>query len=153
MLRVQDKLQQLLLPAVEGLGYELVGIEYVAQGKHSVLRIYIDSDEGITVDDCSRVSHQVNGVLEVEDPIPGQFTLEISSPGLDRPLFTAEHFARFVGSTVKLRLYHPVEGRRKVKGIIDRVEDEIVYIKDMDEEQLYSLEMDNIEKANLVPEF
>ena len=85
----EERLRRLLEPAVEGFGYELLGVQLLAQGHHSKLRVYIDSEEGITVDDCARVSHQVSGVLEVEDPIPGQYTLEVSSPGMDRPLFRA----------------------------------------------------------------
>ncbi|MDH5614342.1 MAG: ribosome maturation factor RimP, partial [Gammaproteobacteria bacterium] len=82
-------------PAITAMGYELVGVEYLRQGKQGLLRIYIDSENGITVDDCGKVSHQVSGILEVEDPIRENYVLEVSSPGLDRPLYTAEHFVRF----------------------------------------------------------
>ena len=146
----QDKLTQLLAPAIEGLGYELVGIEHLPSGKHSVVRIYIDSPEGITVDDCSRVSHQVSGVLEVEEPIKGQFHLEVSSPGIDRPLFELEHFERFVGNKVKLKLHQAVEGKRKITGVIDRVEGEDIYIQDGDSEMNFQLHIDDIDKANII---
>ena len=152
MSRSQDKLTQLLTPAVEGLGYELVGIEHLPQGKHSLLRVYIDSAEGISVDDCSRVSHQVSGVLEVEEPIKGQFHLEVSSPGIDRPLFKLEHFQRFLGKKVKLKLYQAVEGRRKIIGFIERVDGNDIYIQDSDSDMSYQLQMDDIDKANIIAE-
>ncbi len=152
MSRSHDKLTELLKPAVEGLDYELVGIEHLPMGKHSLLRIYIDSDKGITVDDCSRVSHQVSGVLDVEEPIKGQYTLEVSSPGIDRPLFSAEQFARFTGSKVKLRLYHAVEGKRKIHGSIERVDGEEIVVADADSDIQFHLHMDDIDKANIISE-
>ena len=146
----QDKLTQLLRPAVEGLGYELVGIEHLPMGKHTVLRIYIDSSDGITVDDCSRVSHQVSGVLEVEEPITGQFTLEVSSPGIDRPLFNFEQFKEFVGSKVKLKLYHAIEGKRKIVGLIESIDGDDIVIKEADSDTSFQLQMDDIDKANII---
>jgi ribosome maturation factor RimP len=146
----QDKLTQMLQPAVEGVGYELVGVEHLPMGKSTVLRIYIDSPDGITVTDCSRVSHQVSGVLDVEEPIKGQFTLEVSSPGIDRPLFNIEQFAQFVGSKVKLKLYHAIEGRRKITGVIDSVEGEDIIVKEVDTDERIQLQMDDIDKANII---
>jgi len=146
----QDKLTQLLKPAVEGLGYELVGIEHLPMGKHTVLRVYIDTADGITVDDCSQVSHQVSGVLEVEEPIKGQFTLEVSSPGIDRPLFDVEQFKQFVGSKVKLKLYHAIEGKRKIIGLIDSVEGDDIIILDTDSDARFQLQIDDIDKANII---
>ena len=139
-------------PAVSGLGFELWGVEYIGQGKHSVLRLYIDSENGVTLDDCTDVSHQVSGILEVEDPIKGQYNLEVSSPGLDRPLFTTEQFARYVGSNVKVRLRQAVLGRRKFTAMIDAVEgDEIVLVDETGE--AINVHMSDIEKANVEPEF
>lgn len=148
----QDKLTQMLKPAVEGLGYELVGIEHLPMGKHTVLRIYIDSsdDDGITVDDCSRVSHQVSGVLEVEEPIKGQFTLEVSSPGIDRPLFSFEHFEQFVGSKVKLKLFHAIEGKRKITGMIESIDGDDIIINDADSDSKFQIQIDDIDKANII---
>jgi len=146
----QDKLTQLLRPAVEGLDYELVGIEHLPMGKHTVLRIYIDSPNGITVKDCSDVSHQVSGVLEVEEPIKGQFTLEVSSPGIDRPLFNFEQFKKFVGSKVKLKLYHAIDGKRKITGVIESIEGDDINVKDAESEQIFQLQMDDIDKANII---
>ncbi|TDY02576.1 ribosome maturation factor RimP [Thiohalophilus thiocyanatoxydans] len=147
-----DKLTTLIASAVQALDYELVGVEHQTQGKHSVVRVFIDSEEGVTLADCEQVSHQISGVLDVEDPIRGRYNLEVSSPGLDRPLFTPEHYTRFLGEKVKLRLRHAVEGRRKLAGRIDKVEGEVVHITD-DAGQTYELTMDEIEKANLVPDY
>ncbi len=146
----QDKLTELLRPAVEGLGYELVGIEHLPMGKHTVLRIYIDSSNGITVSDCSQVSHQVSGVLEVEEPIKGQFTLEVSSPGIDRPLFNFEQFKQFVGSKVKIKLYHAIEGKRKITGLIESIEGEDINVKDADSDTVFQLHIDDIDTANII---
>jgi ribosome maturation factor RimP len=149
---LEQRVMRLLEPTVSALGYELLGVEYLAQGKHSRLRIYIDAATGIGLEDCETVSHQVSGVLDVEDPIRGQYSLEVSSPGLDRPLFRPEHFARFVGEKVKLRLYHPRDGQRNFHGRIAAVDNEEIYIS-MDDGNQLALRCDDIEKANLVPEF
>ena len=116
MRHVPEKLQDLIESVVSSLGYELVGVEYLTQGRGGLLRVYIDSEDGINLDDCSRVSHQLSGVLDVEDVIRGQYQLEVSSPGLDRPLFSLAHFERFVGQQVKLKLAVPIHGQRKFRG-------------------------------------
>merc|ERR1711916_184587 len=95
--KLEEKLTEMLEPGVEALGFELVGIEFVRAGKHSILRVYIDHENGISVDNCADVSHQVSAILDVEDPIATEYALEVSSPGMDRPLFTIEHFAQVVG--------------------------------------------------------
>lgn len=141
----------MLAPSVEDLGYELVGIEYIRAGKHSTLRIYIDHENGILVDDCAAVSHQVSAIMDVEDPISSEYTLEVSSPGLERPLFNAEHYQRFAGAEVKLVLRMPVQNRRKWKGVIDSVEGEIVSLNVDGEIERFALS--NIQKANIVPKF
>ncbi len=145
------QLQQLLEPGVTALGYELLGIEHLAQGRHSVLRLYIDSPEGIGVEDCERVSHQVSGVLEVEDPIKGQYTLEVSSPGLDRPLFKPEHYERFVGEVVSVRLARPLGDRRRFKGRLLALRDGMVVIEQDGVE--VALPLEDIDKAQLVPQW
>ena len=145
------KLHELIEPSVKALGLELWGIEYLAQGTHSVLRVFIDSEDGITVDDCARVSHQISGVLDVEDPISGHYNLEVSSPGMDRPLFTLEQFAAWAGNQIQVRLRVPFEGRRKFKGLLNGVEgDEVLLIVDKEE---YLLPIDLIDRANIVPQF
>ncbi len=148
-----DRLTELVASAVEPLGYELLGVEYLPQGHHSVLRIYIDSPDGITLDDSERASRQVSAVLDVDDPIKGQYSLEMSSPGLDRPLFTAEHFSQFIGHEVKLRLHSPLEGRRKFKALITNVEGDLIHLASSDSDEKWQISLEMIEKANLVPKF
>lgn len=144
-------LTALLAPAIQTLGCELAGIEFVTSGKHSVLRLYIDKPDGVTLDDCQAVSHQVSGILDVEDPIPGQYTLEVSSPGLDRILFDAKDFARFAGHRISVRNRVAIDGRRKFTGLLLGIEqDEVVVRIDDDTEIL--LPLDQIEQARLVPE-
>lgn len=145
------QLDQLIRPVVEGLGYQLWGIEYRSQGKHTVLRIYIDQEQGIDVDDCAKVSRQVSGVLDVEDPINVEYTLEVSSPGMDRPLYELDQFAQFAGYHVQVRLRAPFEGRRNFSGLLKGVEGEdVVVVVDNHE---YLLPIDGIDKANIVPQF
>ncbi|MBR9828968.1 MAG: ribosome maturation factor RimP [Oceanospirillales bacterium] len=144
-------LQELIEPAVVALGLDLWGLDFHSAGRQSTLRIYIDGPEGVSVDDCARVSHQVSGILDVEDPIQEQYMLEVSSPGMDRPLFTLEHFKAYAGHTVQLRLRVPFEGRRKFKGLLNGVEgDEVLLVVD-DEE--YLLPVDYIDRANVIPQF
>lgn len=145
-------LEALFGPTLEAMGYELVGVEYQGGGRSGLLRLYIDSPQGITLDDCERVSHQASGLLDVADPIPGQYRLEVSSPGLDRPLFRPEHYRRFTGRRIRLRLRLPLNGRRKFDGVIERVTDDRVLIRREDEPRELELGFDEIEKANLVPE-
>ncbi|MCK5091313.1 MAG: ribosome maturation factor RimP [Gammaproteobacteria bacterium] len=145
-------LQNLVEPVVTSMGYDFVGLEVHSQPQGSLLRIYIDKDDGITADDCQRVSHQVSGVLEVEEPISGNYTLEISSPGLDRPLFTEEHFKRFAGNDVKIRVGSPVDGRRKFTGRLQGVDEEHHVVVRIDEQEFHLL-LANIEQARLVPQY
>lgn len=146
-----EQLQALLAPVVEALGYECWGVEFISQGRHSVLRVYIDRPEGILIDDCEAVSRQVSGILDVEDPISGEYTLEVSSPGMDRPLFTLEQFAKHAGEQVKIRLRSPYEGRRNYQGILHGVEEQDVVVLVDDHE--YLLPIDSIDKANIIPRF
>ncbi len=145
-------LQALLQPVVEDLGYEFVGMEFNPSASHGLLRIYIDRPgTGVVVDDCARVSREVSAVLDVEDPIPGQYTLEVSSPGLDRPLFTPEQFARFAGHKVKVSVLPPVDGRRKFTGVIVGVDGADIHLE-VDGEPLV-LSHASIQKARIQPEF
>lgn len=150
MRQAAEQLYGLLTPAVTALGYELVGVEHIRQGKHSVLRVYIDSDAGVTVDDCARVSHQISGVLDVEDPVRGEYSLEVSSPGLDRPLFSLAHFERFRGHRVRLVLGTPRDGRRRITGRLEGIRDQQVVVEMDGERLLFTLA--EIDKARLVPE-
>jgi ribosome maturation factor RimP len=148
---LKDRLLDLLLPEVEALGYELVELDPPAAGGSGTLRIYIDHEDGIGLDDCERVSHRISGVLDVEDPIPGQYLLEVSSPGLDRPLRTEEHFRRQAGKLVKIVLAAGRPGRRRYKGKVLGASDGVVEIE-VDDERV-SLPLSDVESARLVPEF
>ena len=146
------QLEDILRPVVEGLGYEFWGIEFRSHGHHSKLRVFIDDAEnGIAIDDCEKVSRQVSGVMDVEDPIQTEYTLEVSSPGMDRPLFRLEQYEAFIGHNVQIKLRMAFEGRRKFLGLIKGVEgDDVVVVVDDHE---YLLPFDSIEKANIVPVF
>lgn len=146
-----EQLQALLAPVVEALGYQCWGIEFLSQGRHSLLRVYIDHANGILIDDCEKVSRQLSGVLDVEDPISVDYTLEVSSPGMDRPLFKLEQYAARVGEQVKIKLRSPFEGRRNFQGLLRGVEEQDVVILVDDHE--YLLPVDLIDKANIVPRF
>ncbi|SIS06105.1 ribosome maturation factor RimP [Aquipseudomonas alcaligenes] len=146
-----EQLQAMLAPVVESLGYECWGVEFISQGRHSLLRVYIDHANGILVDDCEVVSRQVSAVLDVEDPISSEYTLEVSSPGMDRPLFTLEQFAKHVGEQVKIKLRSPFDGRRNFQGLLRGVEDQDVVVLVDDHEFL--LPIDLIDKANIIPRF
>ena len=119
---------ELIEPTVNALGLELWGIEHLLHGKRSLLRVYIDREEGVTIEDCEKVSRQVSGILDVEEPIAGEYTLEVSSPGMDRPLFTLEQISRYVGSIVHVRLRMPQNGRKKFKGLLQKVEGENICV-------------------------
>lgn len=151
MARQEDKLSALLAPVVEALGCELWGIEYSGSGKHSLLRIYIDSESGVGIDQCEQVSRQVGSLLDVEEVITGQYTLEVSSPGLDRPLYNLTQFRQFAGEDIKLRLRIPFEGQRKFQGRLNGVEGEDIVLMVEDNEYLFPIE--NIERATVVPRF
>lgn len=151
MASLEERLTEMLAPSVEDLGYELVGVEYVRAGKHSTLRVYIDQEAGILVDDCAAVSRQVSAIMDVEDPITNEYTLEVSSPGLERPLFTASQYAAFVGEEVKVQLRMPIQNRRRWKGVITSVDGEIISVAVEGKEERFALS--NIQKANIVPKF
>ena len=153
MAKIADKVLSILNPSVHDLGYELLGVEYVPSGKHSVLRLYIDSDEGIGVDDCETVSRQVSAIMDVEDPISGQYNLEVSSPGIERPLFSFPHYRRFLGHDVRIRTYRAIEGRRNFSGTIGSVSENSNAIELVTELGSVTLDIDLIEKANLVAHF
>ncbi len=148
---IEQRLTTFLEPSITGLGYELIGIEYVSGTHHPVVRIYIDKPDGIGVDDCERVSRQVSAVLDVEDPVQGHYTLEVSSPGLDRPLFTAAHYERVVGEEIKAKLHRPIAGRRNFKGTLLSVREGEVVIEVDGEERV--LPLSDIERARLVPKW
>lgn len=144
-----EALTTMLAPAVAAVGFELWGVDLLQQGRHSLLRLYIDGPEGVGVDDCATVSHQVSGVLDVEDPITGEYTLEVSSPGWDRPLFSLSQFGRFVGNEVSVRLASPLNGRRRYKGVVQRITDSEVEL--LVEGAAVLIPFAAIDKANVEP--
>ncbi len=146
-----SKLTSLIQPVVEDLGYEFVGLEYSSNPKNPALVLYIDQPNGIAVEDCEKVSREVASLLDVEDPIPGNYVLEVSSPGLDRPLFSLSQFEQFAHSIAQVTLFAPVSGRRKFKGRILGVTGDQVRI-DQDGTEV-QLEFGNIAKARLVPDY
>jgi ribosome maturation factor RimP len=148
VLMIQDELIKLLTPTIESMGYELWGCEYLAQGKHSLLRIYIDKSEGIGIDDCQAVSKQVSALLDVEDPIQGNYSLEISSPGIPRPLFNSSHYQQYAGQPIQVKTLKPINGKRKFLGTIASVSDSSVVLNINGEQQ--ELFFSNIVKASLI---
>ena len=148
----QEILKALIVPVVEAMGCEFWGLEYLSSGRSAMLRIYIDRNEGVVgVEDCAKISRQVGSLMDVEDLISGEYTLEVSSPGMDRPLYTLAQFETYVGEGVALRLRFPYEGRRNFKGRLSGVEGEDVLLVVDDHEFLFPI--DSIEKANIVPKF
>jgi len=145
-----NRLNALIGPAVEGLGYEFVGTEYIPRRRQSLLRVYIDSDSGISLDDCARVSDQLSGLLDVEEPIPGAYALEVSSPGLDRPLFFERHFERFRGANVRVKMCAPVAGQRNFKGTLDGCRDGAVIL--LQDGEAHTLPLEDISSARLIPD-
>ena len=148
---MNESLERLLEPVLVGLGCRLWGMEQLTQGKQSTLKVYIDSDDGVGVEDCVRVSRQISSLLDVHDPFDGRYTLEVSSPGLDRRLFTKSQFEEFVGATIRVRLRTPYEGQRRFSGVLSGIEgDDVVLRIDADEEFLFSL--GDLDRANVIPE-
>ncbi|WP_053981603.1 ribosome maturation factor RimP [Marinagarivorans algicola] len=152
MASIQQRLEDMLGPVVASLGCELWGLEYLPQGSHrALLRIYIDKADGIGVDDCEKVSRQVSSVLDVEDPVSSEYTLEVSSPGMDRPLFKLEQFVESIGLKANVRLRIAFDGRRNFKGLLKGVEGDEVVLEVDSEEFLLPFEL--IDKANIIPTF
>ncbi|WP_028389106.1 ribosome maturation factor RimP [Legionella fairfieldensis] len=147
---IQNEIAQMLKPLIDDLGYELWGCEYLSQGRHSLLRIYIDKENGINIEDCEQVSKQVSAWLDVEDPISGNYSLEVSSPGVPRPLFYKEQYERYLGDKVQVKLFKPLNGSRKLSGTIDSVNGDVLILK-VGEEQL-EVQFSHIVKANLIGE-
>ncbi len=146
--KFEQKLTDMLRPAVEETGKELLGVEFISAGNNSVLRLFVDHENGINVDDCAEVSRQVGAILDVEDPISSEYNLEVSSPGVDRPLFELSHFKQVIGETINVKLSMPLNGRRKFKGLLAAIENDtlIIEVDGID----YELVINNVDKANLV---
>ena len=147
----QTQLEVLIEPVVESLGCELWGLDFHAQGKKSLLRVYIEKEGGVGLSDCEAVSRQLGSVFDVEDPIRSEYTLEISSPGMVRPLYKLAQFQAYTGSMVAVRLRVNFEGRKKFSGLLKGVEDDEIVLEVDNEEYLLPFEL--IDKANVVPTF
>ncbi len=142
-------LSELISPVIEDMGFVFWGLEYMPQKNNAILRVYIDHENGVNVNDCANCSHEISGLLEVEDPINGAYVLEVSSPGLDRVLFTVDQFKNYVGEFVQVKLAQPVSGARNIKGTIKSVsDDEIIVANEVTE---YGFELTNVMKARLKP--
>lgn len=151
MATLEEKLQALLQGSVEDLGCELWGVECQRAGRFLTVRLYIDKEGGVTVDDCADVSRQVSAILDVEDPIADKYTLEVSSPGLDRPLFTLSQFVRFVGEDIAVHLRIPVQDRRKWQGKLEKIENDMLTL--IVDGQPQVLVFGNVQKANVIAKF
>lgn len=149
MKQINPELQERLAQCVSALGVELVGCEQQPMGRQVILRLYIETPTGVTADDCQRVSHQVSGLLDVEDPFQGRYVLEVSSPGIDRVLFTLAQCERFIGSEVKVRLHQPLENRRQFRGVLVRVEGEALHVQLASGESVV-LPFAWVDKANVI---
>ncbi|MGQ0696670.1 MAG: ribosome maturation factor RimP [Panacagrimonas sp.] len=148
---LQDRLISLIEPLVESLGYELLLLEYGPQGRSALLRLFLDAADGVTLGDCERVSREVAALLDVEDPIRTAYQLEVSSPGLDRPLAKPEHFERFAGKKAKVELAAPLNGQKKFVGTICGTSTEGVRLAV--EKGEVELAFSSIQKARLVPDY
>ena len=144
-------LTELFEPVVEAMGYELVGVEFHAAGRYGTLRVYIDRDDGVSLDDCAAISHQISGILDVEEPIKQAYDLEISSPGIDRPLFKLADYERFSGELAKIKLSVAQQGRKNFKGRLQGVIEPSQVAIEVDGER-FELPFADIARANLVGE-
>ena len=149
--RREQELERLLAPTVEAMSCQMWGLEYHAAGRSATLRVYIDAPQGVTVEDCERVSHQLSGVLDVAAPIASDYTLEVSSPGLDRVLFKPDQYPRYVGATLDVRLRFPLDGRRRFVGRLLDASDEAIALN-VDGERAV-LPMAQIQRTRIVPEY
>ena len=144
-----DELTRLLEPGIASLGYELANLELRVGGRDGLLRVFIDKPDGVGLEDCEAVSRHISAVLDVEDPLPGHYVLEVSSPGLDRKLTKPQHFRRFTGDDVRVKLRFPLAGRRNFRGTLTASNDECIEVE-VDGES-HSLPLATIESARLVP--
>jgi len=151
MKQAPEHLLNLIEPIVEGLGYECVGVEYNPHPRNGLLRVYIDTEKGILLEDCTQVSHQISGILDVEDPISGNYNLEVSSPGAERPFFKLSQFEQFIGSMVTVHVFKPINKRRKLTGQISKVEGNVILLREAD--QTLEIPFQAMSKAYLVPDY
>ena len=151
MRRAPTAVWECIEPVVTGMGYRFVGAQYASQGGSGLLRVYIDTEDGVTIDDCASVSRQLSATLDVEDPIVEAYVLEVSSPGIDRPLFETADFEACQGEMLKVKLSQELKGRRNFKGLLKQVDDTHIRVQvDQDD---WDLPLQDIEEARLVPQF
>lgn len=153
MIKVAELIDNSIRKIIEEMSYELLGIESLGSGNNLTLRIYIDSDKGISIKDCEIVSKKISAIMDVEDIIRSKYNLEVSSPGFERPLFTIAHYHKFLGSDVKIKLFRPQEGRRKFSGSISNVYEKEEKIEILTNLGIKKLDFNLIEKANLIANF
>lgn len=154
----EEAITELLRPIVESMGYEWWGVEYHHNSVNAILRVYVDKlDGGISIDDIVEVTEQLNPVLDVENPIASAYTFEVSSPGIDRPLYTLAQYARYIGETVRLQMRVPVNGQRKFTGVLANVDDkqEKITLTLPKAKEVVEIELDFtlIDKAKIEPSF
>ncbi len=152
LMKTIQQLQALIAPAVEALDFELYGCQMHAYPGGSTLRVFVEGPNGVTLDDCAKISRQIGSVLDVEDPISGRYNLEVSSPGVDRPLFTVQHYEKAIGHKVKLRLRRALDDRRNYLGVITTVADGKATLQ-LEDDKLLSVSLDDVEKAKLIADF
>lgn len=146
---MNGELAELIEPVVKRLGFELADLEVRLGGRNGLVRLFIDQPRGVTLDDCEQVSLAVSALLDVEDPVPGHYDLEVSSPGLNRKLTKPKHFTRFVGELVKVEMRFPIEGRKRFRGQLRAADRRNIEV-DVDGVS-YSLPLATIDTARLVP--
>lgn len=151
-MELRERLSALLDPVVESLGYELLLLEFVPGRRNALLRVYIDAADGIGIEDCERVSREVAAQLDVEDPIAVPYRLEVSSPGLDRPLVKREHYERFAGEMAKIEMIAPVAGQRRFRGLLCGLDGDAVVLETAPGQRV-ALPFADIERARLIPDY
>jgi ribosome maturation factor RimP len=149
-MKIDPALHERLALLISSMGYEFVGSELLTMGRQKLVRIYIDGPKGVSADDCSKVGHQVSALMDVEDPIESKYVLEVSSPGIDRPLFELKHYEQFVGSEVKMRLRTPLDGQRQYRGLLKRIEGENIHLHVEGSVEETIIPFSAIDRANVI---
>ncbi len=144
------RMTDIIEPAVNAAGYELLGVDYFPHGRNSILRVYIDSPNGINIDDCEKASRQISSILDVEDPIHGKYQLEVSSPGIDRPLFKIEHYQQQLNHSVKIKLRIPINGQKHFKGKLLKADASNIQLEC--ETEIITISYKQIQKGRLLAE-
>ena len=147
----KSELEKIIKPTIVDMGFEFWGLDYSNKSGNAFLRVFIESEKGIDVEDCAEVSRRLSVLLDVEDPIKGEYDLEISSPGMSRRFYSLDQYQRFIGAFIKVKLYLNFDGRKNFKGILVGVQDEELVIRDGDDE--FFIPFESIDKGSMVPQF